>query len=41
MANCLLKRMVEPDEIAESMLFLACNPAITGQTLAVDCGRTC
>ena len=40
-ANCLLKRMVEPDEIAETMLFLACNPAITGQTLAVDCGRTC
>ena len=39
--NCLLKRMVEPEEIAQTMLFLACSPAITGQTLAVDCGRTC
>jgi NAD(P)-dependent dehydrogenase (short-subunit alcohol dehydrogenase family) len=33
--------MVEPEEIAQTMLFLACSPAITGQTLAVDCGRTC
>ena len=38
--NCLLDRMVEPEEIAATMLFLACNPAITGQTVAVDCGRT-
>jgi 3-oxoacyl-[acyl-carrier protein] reductase len=40
-ANCLLDRMVEPEEISATMLFLACNPAITGQTVAVDCGRTC
>ena len=39
-ANCLLDRMVEPEEISATMLFLACNPAITGQTVAVDCGRT-
>jgi NAD(P)-dependent dehydrogenase (short-subunit alcohol dehydrogenase family) len=32
--------MVEPEEISATMLFLACNPAITGQTVAVDCGRT-
>ncbi len=40
-ADCLLDRMVEPEEIAATMLFLACNSAITGQTVAVDCGRTC
>jgi len=34
----LLARMVEPEDIAETMLFLACQGAITGQTVAVDCG---
>jgi len=34
----LLGRMVEPGDVAEAMLFLACASAITGQTLAVDCG---
>ncbi|MDX1433955.1 MAG: SDR family oxidoreductase [Gammaproteobacteria bacterium] len=35
----MLERIVEPEDIAEAMLFLAVHPAITGQTLAVDCGR--
>lgn len=35
----MLHRMVEAEEIANAMLFLAVHPAITGQTLAVDCGR--
>jgi 3-oxoacyl-[acyl-carrier protein] reductase len=34
----LLARMVEPEDVAETMLFLACAGAITGQTVAVDCG---
>jgi 3-oxoacyl-[acyl-carrier protein] reductase len=34
-----LKRLVEPDDIASAMIFLAIHPAITGQTLVVDCGR--
>ena len=34
----LLARMVEPEDIAQTMLFLACQGAITGQTIAVDCG---
>ncbi len=34
----LLKRMVEPDEIADAMLFLSAASAVTGQTLVVDCG---
>eukprot|EP00119_Amphimedon_queenslandica_P006814 XP_011408107.2 PREDICTED: LOW QUALITY PROTEIN: uncharacterized protein LOC100634496 [Amphimedon queenslandica] len=34
----MLSRMVQPEEIAEAMLFLAVHPAISGQTLAVDCG---
>ena len=38
-ANSLLQRMVEPEDIAQTMLFLASNTAITGQTVAVDCGR--
>ncbi len=38
-ANSLLRRMVEPEDIAQTMLFLASNTAITGQTVAVDCGR--
>ncbi len=34
----LLARMVEPEDVAETMLFLACAGAVTGQTVAVDCG---
>jgi 3-oxoacyl-[acyl-carrier protein] reductase len=34
-----LKRLVEPHDIADAMIFLASHPAITGQTLVVDCGR--
>lgn len=37
--NTALKRLVEPDDIAQAMVFLAAHPAITGQTLVVDCGR--
>ena len=37
--NSLLKRMVEPEDIAQAMLFLASNQAVTSQTLVVDCGR--
>jgi 3-oxoacyl-[acyl-carrier protein] reductase len=36
--SSLLQRMVEPEDVAETMLFLACASAVTGQTLAVDCG---
>ena len=35
----LLKRMVEPEDIAQGILFLAVNPAITGQTIVLDNGR--
>ena len=38
-ANSGLGRMVEPVEIARTMLFLAVNAAMTGQTVLVDCGR--
>jgi len=38
-ANSLLKRMVEPEDIAETMLFFCANGAVTGQTLLIDCGR--
>ncbi len=34
----LLKRFVEPDELAESYIFLAKSDVITGQTLYVDAG---
>lgn len=37
-AQSLLARMVEPEDVAQTMLFLACQGAITGQTIAVDCG---
>ncbi|NQW09903.1 MAG: SDR family oxidoreductase [Alphaproteobacteria bacterium] len=37
--NTMLKRMVEPEEIAQAMLYLAVNGAVTGQTVVVDCGR--
>jgi 3-oxoacyl-[acyl-carrier protein] reductase len=39
-ANTLLGRLVEPADIAYAMLFLCTNTAITGQTIAVDAGRT-
>ncbi len=38
-ANSGLGRMVEPEDIARTMLFLAVNTAMTGQTVVVDCGR--
>jgi 3-oxoacyl-[acyl-carrier protein] reductase len=37
--NTALKRLVEPSDIADAMIFLAAQPAITGQTVLVDCGR--
>ena len=33
-------RFVEADDIAETMIFLCAQQAITGQTIVVDCGRT-
>ena len=38
MANSLLPRMVEPEDIASAMLFLCVSGAITAQTIVVDCG---
>ena len=38
-ANTMLGRMVEPEDIANAMLFLATAEAITGQTVVIDCGR--
>ena len=38
-ANSGLARMVEPEDIARTMLVLAVNTAMTGQTVVVDCGR--
>ena len=35
----MLKRIVKPEDIARAMLFLAVHTGISGQTLAVDCGR--
>ena len=37
--NTLLKRMVEAEEIASTMLFLSVHGAINAQTVIVDCGR--
>jgi len=34
----LLKRCVETDDIAQTMLFLSAHPAVTAQTVTVDCG---
>lgn len=39
LANTMLGRLVEPAEIAQAMLFLCTNAAITGQTIAIDAGR--
>ncbi len=38
--NTFLRRFVEPEDIADAMIFLCAQPAITGQTIVVDCGRT-
>ena len=38
LANTMLGRMVEAEEIAHAMLFLCTNQAVTGQTVVVDCG---
>lgn len=35
-----LQKIVEPEDIADAMIFLATQQAITGQTIVVDCGRT-
>ncbi len=37
--NTLLKRMVEPTDIAGAMMFLCRSGAITGQAIVIDCGR--
>ena len=37
--STMLERIVKPEDIASAMLFLAVHPAISGQTLAVDCGH--
>lgn len=36
----LLKKMVTPEEIAQTYLYLAKNDSITGQTIVVDAGYT-
>jgi 3-oxoacyl-[acyl-carrier protein] reductase len=37
--NTLLRRFVEAEDIADTMIFLCAQKAITGQTIVVDCGR--
>jgi len=37
--STLLKRMVEPADVADAMMFLCRSGAITGETIVVDCGR--
>lgn len=39
LASTALKRWVEPEDVADGILFLASNPAMTGQTITIDCGR--
>ncbi len=39
-AKTLLKRFAEPKDIAQAVLFLLQQPAITGQVLNIDCGRS-
>lgn len=34
-----LERAVNPEEVADAVLFLLRSPAITGQMIAVDCGQ--
>ncbi|MEZ5843805.1 MAG: SDR family oxidoreductase [Hyphomicrobiaceae bacterium] len=38
-ANTALRRMVRPEDIADAMVFLAAQQAVTAQTIVVDCGR--
>jgi len=38
-ANTALRRMVQPEDIADAMVFLVAQQAITAQTVVVDCGR--
>ena len=35
----LLREPIDPDAVAQTCVFLAGNPAITGTTVAVDCGQ--
>ena len=37
--NTALKKLVEPTDISDAMIFLAAHTAITAQTIVVDCGR--
>ncbi|MBU2089311.1 MAG: SDR family oxidoreductase [Alphaproteobacteria bacterium] len=39
MANTMLLRMVEPEDIADAMVYLCAAKSVTGQTVVVDCGR--
>ncbi len=39
-AAAALQKMVEPEDIADAMIFLSVQQAITGQTIVVDCGRS-
>ncbi|SFU10614.1 SDR family NAD(P)-dependent oxidoreductase [Sedimentitalea nanhaiensis] len=39
LASTALKRWVEPEDVAQGIVFLASNPAMTGQTIAIDGGR--
>jgi 3-oxoacyl-[acyl-carrier protein] reductase len=34
----LLKRFIEPNEIADAVIFLIKTPSITGQTIVIDAG---
>lgn len=38
-ANTALRKLVEPTDIADAMIFLCAQTAITAQTIVVDCGR--
>lgn len=38
-ANTALRKLVEPADIADAMIFLCAQTAITAQTVVVDCGR--
>ena len=39
LSNSMLGRMVEPEDVADTILFLSTQKAITGQVVQVDCGR--
>jgi len=38
--HTLLKRMVEPEEIAEAVMFIINTPSITGQVIVIDAGMS-